>query len=396
MKTNDRMNLLVSCAAMAAVSLMPAILLADNPGGETTIVEFAAPSAGQGPGPAFCYLACPGTIVENNNAQGTVTGYDVDGNGVFHGFVRARDGKIAVFDAPSAGTVAGTGTFASSINSDAAITGYYVDRNNVAHGYIRDRDGQFTTFDAPDAWNTPSNPALASRGTVGQVINGEGTVAGYYNDANGMLHGFVRASHGAITEFDAPNSANGTIVGGPSGSALNAEGFVTGWSFDANYGVHGYLRHPDGSFETIDIPGAGSGSAPQGTWSASINDERVIVGFYVDSNIVAHGFLRAPNGAITTFDAPRGGTTAGNFFGTVSAAINFAGVIAGYVVDNANVAHGFTRTPEGVFKEFDAPGEGTNSGQGSVVFEINQAGDLAGWYTTSQNVNHGFIVTHDR
>jgi hypothetical protein len=41
------------------------------------------------------------------------------------------------FDAPGTGDGSGQGTFAEVINPAGAITGYYIDANNVFHGYLR-------------------------------------------------------------------------------------------------------------------------------------------------------------------------------------------------------------------------------------------------------------------
>ena len=43
--------------------------------------------------------------------------------------------------------------------------------------------------------------------TQPNCINREGAITGYYNDSNGVTHGFLRARDGTITTFDAPGSA---------------------------------------------------------------------------------------------------------------------------------------------------------------------------------------------
>jgi hypothetical protein len=47
--------------------------------------------------------------------------------------------KIISFDAPGAGTTAGSGfgTFPNSINDGGVITRRYIDANNVKHGFLR-------------------------------------------------------------------------------------------------------------------------------------------------------------------------------------------------------------------------------------------------------------------
>ena len=62
----------------------------------------------------------------------------------------ARAATFTTFDAPGAGTGPGQGTFAASINPAGAITGYYLDVNGVFHGFLRAPNGSVTTFDAPE------------------------------------------------------------------------------------------------------------------------------------------------------------------------------------------------------------------------------------------------------
>jgi hypothetical protein len=55
----------------------------------------------------------------------------------------------------------------------------------MVHGFVRAADGTISDFDAP-----------GSAGTSANSINGEGVIAGAYTDANIVWHGFVRAADG--------------------------------------------------------------------------------------------------------------------------------------------------------------------------------------------------------
>jgi hypothetical protein len=72
------------------------------------------------------------------NDWGAITGYYLDANNVYHGFVRSPQGKVTTFDAPGADLTPGdyNGTFPVSINDQGAITGYYLDAKNVNHGFL--------------------------------------------------------------------------------------------------------------------------------------------------------------------------------------------------------------------------------------------------------------------
>jgi len=49
----------------------------------------------------------------------------------------ARDGTMTMIDVPGAGTGPHQGTFPSDVNPAGAITGYYIDADGVYHGFLR-------------------------------------------------------------------------------------------------------------------------------------------------------------------------------------------------------------------------------------------------------------------
>jgi hypothetical protein len=51
---------------------------------------------------------------------------------VYHGYLRSPDGKITTIDPQ--GSIF---TFSSGLNDSGAITGYYLDANNEYHGFLR-------------------------------------------------------------------------------------------------------------------------------------------------------------------------------------------------------------------------------------------------------------------
>lgn len=144
-----------------------------------TFATFEAPGAGTSEG-----TGCPGCF-EGLNQWGAIAGIYTDANSVFHGFLRSPDGKFTTFDAPGAGTGGGQGTGCFSdcpvrLNDWGAITGIYIDGNYVFHGYLRSPDGKIVTVD----------PA-GSTFTFPDGINDFGSITGYYYDANGVAHGFL-------------------------------------------------------------------------------------------------------------------------------------------------------------------------------------------------------------
>ena len=45
-------------------------------------------------------------------------------------------GSITTFNASGAGTLAGQGTFGAAINAPGDVAGYYTDADNVIHGFL--------------------------------------------------------------------------------------------------------------------------------------------------------------------------------------------------------------------------------------------------------------------
>src|SRR5580704_9787706 len=152
-------------------------------GQKRKLIEFDPPGTGTVSSPA-CAPSC-GTQAFANNAEGTIVGSYTDANVVPHGFLRTPDGHIISFDAPGAGLGANLnqGTVAYSINDLGVIAGQFQDASYVFHGFVRYPNGYFTTFDAPGAGTG------ASQGTIAEGINPAGTVAGWYVDENNVVHG---------------------------------------------------------------------------------------------------------------------------------------------------------------------------------------------------------------
>jgi hypothetical protein len=236
-------------------------------------------------------------------------------------WVRAQD-SIITFDAPGAGTGAGQGTQAIDLSPAGSIVGYYADASGVFHGFLRAPGGAFTTIDAPGAGTG------ASQGTFAYSLNQPGAITGFYVDASNVAHGFLLARNGTFTSFDAPGAGIGAGQGTVAGN-INPVGTIAGYYIDASSVEHGFVRAPDGTVTSFDAPGAGTG-AGQGTFTAiaiGINQAGAISGAYSDSSFVIHSYVRAADGTITTFDAPGAGT--GAFQGTNNSGLNPAGATMG-------------------------------------------------------------------
>ena len=377
-------------AAVIATLLLPlehaAQASAKTDNSKRSFISFDAPGAGTEFG--------QGTFPFSVNAFAAITGYDLDANNVYHGFLRKTNGSIVVFDAPGADLTADdfNGTFPAGINDAGLIAGYSIDANNVSHGFLRSPSGSFTTFDPPGSGTAPG------QGTIVHGLNLEGSIVGAFLNAN-TFYGFVRTPDGKYKTFAAPGACNMSIDDGCHGTGawnINFFGTIVGPYEDTsgNFVAHTFVRSPNGTFTTFAVPGS-SMEAGQGTLPASLsglNDLGAITGLYYDANNVFHGYLRNPSGTFIKFEAP-GADTTDEFFGTFPNSLNDFGSIAGDYLDSSDVYHGFLRHPDGTFTEFDATGADTTAGDfnGTIPESLNLLGTITGVYYDTNSAGHGFL-----
>jgi hypothetical protein len=309
----------------------------------------------------------------------------------------AQNPHIVSFDAPGADLNPGdyNGTYPSGINALGFIAGSYQSADTVYHGFLRSPDGQFTTFEAPGADTT----AGSYNGTIPSNINNLGAITGSYYDVNGFSHGFLRSPDGSFTSFDVP----GVGGFGTNPRGFNLEGAVVGFYTDSNYSFHAFLRSPDGTFTTWIGPDACTGNGSQGCYGSgatNINASGTIAGGFEDNsgNFVHHSFVRNAEGKLKSFDVPGAGT--GSYQGTgcpgCNLGLNQMGAIAGIYSDANSVNHGFLRSRDGEFTTFDAPGAGTGSYQGTgcpsdCPVSLNDRGAVTGSYWDANYVSHGYL-----
>ena len=252
--------------------------------------------------------------------------------------------------------VPGAVSTAANANSTNAIAGEYDDAGGITHGFIL-RGGAYTTFDTP---------AGGVSSTTINGINAAGRLAGSYKDTN-RFHAFFW-SQGVLTTLDPPGSTRSL------GGFLNAQGQVVGTYRDPpNDKRHGFLWSK-GVFTTFNVP---NDDPVFGTVALGINDPGQIVGDYVDMDGNRHGFLLS-QGAYTTLDVPGGVLT-------VAQGINNAGVIVGLHIDASGNEHGFVLS-QGAYTTINVPNSAA-----TAVFSINAQGEIVGSYDS-----HGFVGTPAR
>ncbi|HWF40173.1 MAG TPA: hypothetical protein VG322_16730 [Candidatus Acidoferrales bacterium] len=250
----------------------------------------------------FDPLGSAGTVINSMNAQGEVTGNYVV-NDQAHGLLGHKDGSFVTFDPPG-----GFNTAPEWIADNGDIAGYYEDQLGVLHGFIRHKDGTFAVTDVPSA------VASQGKGTFPMSISENGELIGHYTAGeHGADRGFIRHKEGAIENIEPPGSITDDAVhADPEGYVLhaitdplsiNSNGEIAGYFDDTNGLVHGFVRRAAGNFEIVEVPGASTGSG-LGTFPTSINHRGEVTGYYYTGSVgVVHGFVMTPH--LGSNSAPR-------------------------------------------------------------------------------------------
>lgn len=326
-------------------------------------------------------LAGPyGTFPSGINDLGEVTGNynDATPAQLQHGFLRTSGGMFVSFDVPGSQLTA-----PSVINNEGTIIGYFLEATGYGHGFMRVRDGTITVIDDPDA----GTAALSS--TQPNGINDLGAIVGTYADTNGGNHGFLREPNGSFITIDAPGTSEGTVIATQC-TSINIEGEIGCQYLDTAGTWHALLRYPGGTMVTVDAPGAGVGGGDGGTFTGftqAVNALGQMTGEYADPNNGYHGYLRNAAGKFVEFTVPGGGTNNAN--GTYPYSLNILGTVTGFSFDpNGNVT-AFVRFADGTLDSFQAPGE---EGFGTWAFGNNDLNQLTGFYYDASGTGHGYIA----
>jgi hypothetical protein len=248
----------------------------------------------------FTQIEIKGATSANANGitnDGLVTGYYLDANSIYHGFVW-RDGRVERVDYPGA-----SGTLLFGVNNRGLAIGYYVE-GNVNHaatysiwsrtwtalpdianyplnqGYgINDLGvvvGNAFSSTASVAWiYDPSTlsysdftvPGAAAYTTSPSDLNDKGQIAGYFADASGVYHGFIK-EYGTYTTIDAPGAAYTFLDG------INNSGVIQGQIYNAAFVAEGFTATSGGLFDIVNYPG------PMMTAIVGINDHGDLCGAY--------------------------------------------------------------------------------------------------------------------
>jgi len=235
-------------------------------------------------------------------------------NGRGRSFVRARNGRMTVFDAPS-GPIGNTTV--TAMNGLGFIVGnYHVNDDVTPHGFVRTPVGFVLQLQVPQSVTT-----------LPWDINDGGTIAGFYaNSVEETSTGFIRSPLGVYRSFSPPADCS---FGEGLRVWLNDRGDVAG-SCDRGFSSSGFIRTNGGAMIVIDFPGADA----TGLNGISANGD--VAGSYRQESS-EHCFTRSADGTFTSFDFP--GAAPLNFV----QAMDSRGNIVGISYDDAGKQRGFIR-----------------------------------------------------
>jgi hypothetical protein len=201
------------------------------------LTTFDDPDAGTG--------TYQGTWPYSINDFGVIVGATTYPNKVSVGLLRMPNGRYQDFEFPSATYYNG-----AYINDLGVIAGSYSQVYDPTCGcsydfigYQRTPDGKLTTYEPSGSGTTTTYP---DDGTWTLAENIFGATTGYFTNDEAEVFAFLRESNGKITVISfegqamVPGSYDGTV-----GEAINAEGVVTGFWNDGNLAAHGFLRLPN-------------------------------------------------------------------------------------------------------------------------------------------------------
>ncbi len=277
-----------------------------------------------------------GTYPVGINDRGVIAGYAIDANAVIHGFLRDPGGVFTLFDAPGVNPGVGNylGTAPQGINARGEIAGVYLGGDFVEHGFLRAPDGKITVFD------DPAEGIGVNQGTWAYGINDAGAISGAVTDPAGGSHGFVRAAKGVFTDFDFPGETSAAY----NSALINNQGVTAGYYATPTGFVAGYERSPEARMTTF-VPAVSAGATA--VWTFGLAADGTTLGRVNDNNSVGHAFMRSPSGKTVVFDVPNQITVSNPYsWGSELWGKNEDGVIVGEFIDASFVVHSFLLIPE--------------------------------------------------
>ncbi len=229
------------------------------------------------------YPGATATYLNGTNNRDILIGYYVDASGTSHAvtYSVASSAWAMLPDIPDYPAIQPNG-----INDNGVAVGY-------ANGFPF---GQVAWIWHPDSqsYSFFTEPAAAESSTLPAAVNNKREVVGRFQTVPGNDHGFLREGcREADLEDTDENSAfrNIDVPGGfdtqPTG--INNNGTIAGWFFDANFDEFGFVRTRGGAFTAVNYPGSGGTTQIDG-----INDHGALCGYFYTAADLSQGFVAYP------------------------------------------------------------------------------------------------------
>ncbi len=243
-------------------------------------------------------------------------------------------------------------TAVQAINDNNVIAGYYDNGDGVPHGFYGTLDGNYTTFD----FDNVNDPGTELRG-----INDKGVIVGIANQAAGNTFEvleFERYADGTVKVI-----ANaGTPVHGTVGD-INAKGIFAAENFNEDLSVDGYTGKKAKVKTTVDLGFTAIRVRPR----AVLQSGDVIGYTKVDNSTGYQGFI-LHDGTAALIDYPDP-----NALQTLFEGANSKGIVSGIWEDSNGDEFGFIYdSRKAAFTPFAIPGYPQ-----SAPFGVNAAGMIA-------------------
>jgi probable HAF family extracellular repeat protein len=220
-------------------------------------------------------------VADGINNAGLVTGFYIDSNSNYHGFVW-QNGVLETVDYPGA-----LDTRLNGVSNRGVAIGYYGDGfTNHAVTYTVST-GTWTAL--PDIPNYSLNE--------GYCINSAGFAIGNAASGNSMVAWIWDPKARSYSFFAVPGATPSTT----SPSCINDKNQIAGQFADSS-GLHGFLKEY-GTYATINFPGAAD------TFLEGINNWGTIQGSIIDIPGAMDGFAASPAGVFTEVNYPGAAAT---------------------------------------------------------------------------------------
>jgi hypothetical protein len=259
------------------------------------------------------------------------------------------------------------------INNDGVISGYF------GSGAVGHPNQGYTIAPPYTAFLSDNLPGSLQTQATG--INVNGITVGFWaptNTGNDSNFGFIRLANGFT--YLSVNDPLGT--GSPEVNQLlgiNTDEIAVGFYNDANGLSHGYTYTvKTGVFKPVGINGSTSDAA------TGINNNNLICGFFTNTEGRTRGFLKPlTGGTAILFSVPDAPVT--QLLG-----VNDSGVAVGFYADSTGLTHGLVYLPStGQWNTVDDP----DGPMGTVLNGVNDKGDMVGFYIDAAGNTHGMLVT---